>query len=151
MKRRSGIVRVRVPVLVLALAVPVLVAASCTRVVETRTTSEIRPMRYAILEVTREVAAQDSAIAMAKRALAAENLKLLREERATGTVEGGPVRMAAEGDQPALDATVTITANAQGTAAKFRIYASAVLAVGAVGGVDPRLTALVQRVSQGIR
>ncbi|HEY0306000.1 MAG TPA: hypothetical protein VGC44_13600, partial [Longimicrobiales bacterium] len=127
------------------------VVAGCTRVVETRTTSEIRPMRYAILEVTRAVAAQDSAIAMAKRALAAENLKLLREERATGTVEGGPVRMAAEGDQPALDATVTITANAQGPATRFRIYASAVLAAGAVGGVDPRLTALVQRVSQGIR
>ena len=126
-------------------------STACTRVVETRTTSEIRPMRYAILEVTHQLASADSAMAYAKRALAAENLKLMREDRATGTVEGGPVHFDAEGDQPALDATVTVTANTQGSATKFRVYASAVLPAGAVGGVDPRLMLLVQRVSARIR
>ncbi len=57
------------------------------------------------------------------------------------------MHVGADGDQPALDATVTITSNLQGTAGKFRVYASAVLPAGAVGGVDARLTALVQRIS----
>ena len=140
MKMRMG------PVLLLALGS----TAACTRVVDVRTTSEIRPMRYAILEITTQVASQDSAIAYAKRALAAENIKLIREERATGTVEGGPVHVNAEADQPALDATVTITTNAQATAGKFRVYASAVMPAGAVGGVDPRLTVLVQKLSKRI-
>ena len=131
----------------LVLIVGIGLTAGCTRVVDVRTTSEIRPMRYAIVEVTSQAVSQDSAIAHAKRALAAENLKLIREDRATGTVEGGPVHIAAEGDQPALDATVTITANVEGTAGKFRIYASAVMPAGAVGGVDARLTALVRRIA----
>ena len=126
-------------------------AIGCTRVVDVRTTSEIRPMRYAIEEITAPIASQDSAIAYAKRALAAENLKLMREERSTGTVEAGPVHFNAEGDQPALDATVTITANAQGAESKFRIYASAVMPAGTVGGVDARLTELVRRISMRIR
>ena len=142
MKRRLGLV------LVLVLGVG-LTATACTRVVDVRTTSEIRPMRYAIVEVTHVLAA-DSAMAYAKRALASENIKLIREEPATGTVEGGPVRIAAEGDQPSLDATVTITSNVQGTAGKFRVYASGVLPAGAVGGVDARLTALVRRISERI-
>ena len=133
----------------LVLALGMGIAAACTRVVDVRTTSEIRPMRYAIVEVTHALAA-DSAMANAKRALASENIKLIREEPATGTVEGGPVHFAAEGDQPALDATVTITSNLQGTAGKFRVYASAVLPAGAVGGVDARLTALVRRISERI-
>lgn len=108
-------------------------------------------MRYAIVEFTQQHGPADSAIAHAKRALAAENLKLIREDRATGTVEGGPAHFAAEGDQPALAATVAVTAKTEGTATKFRVYASAVLPVGAVGGVDPRLSALVQRVSARIR
>jgi hypothetical protein len=107
-------------------------------------------MRYAILEFTQQLASADSAIAYAKRALAAENLKLMRDDRATGTVEGGPVHFNAEGDQPSLDANVSVTTNTQGTASKFRVYASAVLPAGAVGGVDPRLSALVQRVSARI-
>jgi hypothetical protein len=94
---------------------------------------------------------QDSALAIAKRALAAENIRLLREVQATGTIEGGPLQFAAEGDQPALDATVTITAGGQGSGSKFRIYASAVLPAGAVGGIDARLTALVDRIAGRIQ
>ncbi len=127
-----------------------LFAAACTRVVETRTTSEIRPMRYAILEFTQQLGAPDSAFAYAKRALAAENIKLVREDRATGTVEGGPVHFNAEGDQPGLEATVSITTSTQGSASRFRVYASAVLPAGAVGGVDARLSALVQKLSSHI-
>ena len=146
MKQRLGIG------LVLGIGIGIgLSTAGCTRVVETRTTQEIRPMRYAILEFTQQVAAQDSPIEYAKRALAAENLKLIREDRATGTVEGGPVHIAAEGDLPALDATVTITAQMEGSASKFRVYASAVLPAGAVGGLDARLSALVQRISGRIQ
>jgi hypothetical protein len=123
---------------------------SCTRVVDIGTTSEVRPMRYAILEFTQNLAAQDSAFAYARRTLAAENIKLMREDRATGTVEGGPIHFAADGDQPALDATVTITTNTQGTASKFRVYSSAVMPAGAIGGVDARLSALVQKLAKRI-
>jgi hypothetical protein len=120
-------------------------AMACTRVVDVRTTSEVRPMRYAITEFTAGAVPPDSALAYAKRALAAENIAIMREEVATGTVEGGPVHFDAAGDEPALDATVTITAQPQSSGSRFRVYASAVLPAGAVGGVDARLTALVER------
>ena len=129
----------------------VLIASACTRVVDVRTTSEVRPMRYAITEVTADIGSQDTAVAIAKRALAAENIAIMREAVATGTVEGGPVHFDAAGDQPALDATVTITAQTQGTGTRFRVYASAVLPAGAVGGLDGRLKALADRVSARIR
>jgi hypothetical protein len=137
-----------VPVLVLGTGLGLTTA--CTRVVETRTTTEIRPMRYALLEFTSQLVRQDSAMVVAKRAFARENIKLLREVQATGTIEGGPIHFMAEGDQPALDATVTITSSMDGSASRFRIYASAVLPAGAVGGIDPRLTAFVERVAKGI-
>ena len=129
----------------------VLIATGCTRVVDVRTTSEVRPMRYAIVEVTSGAVSQDSALGMAKRALAAENIAVMREAAATGTVEGGPVHFDAVGDEPALDAVVTITTQAQGSGNRFRVYASAVMPAGAVGGVDARLKALAERVSARIR
>ncbi len=135
----------RIPLLAL-----VLLTSSCMKVVETTTTSEIRPMRYAILEFTPQLAAPDSALAYARRALAAENIKLIPGEASSAVVEGGPVHFDAAGELPALDANIAINAVTQGTATKFRVYASAVMPAGAVGGVDPRLMQLVERISRHI-
>ncbi len=122
---------------------------ACTRVVTT-TTQEVRPMRYALLEVTHRLATPDSALAYARRALAAEQIPLQPNDAATGGVTGGPVHFAADGELPGLNATVTITATTLAPETRFRVYASAVLAADQVGGVDPRLTALAQRISKRI-
>ena len=122
---------------------------ACTQVV-TSTTSEVRPMRYALVEFTQQLAAQDSATAYAQRALGAEKIKLQPGDISGGVVSGGPVHFNAEGEQPVLDATVTITAMTRGAETKYRIYASSVMPAGAIGGVDPRLMALVQRLSRHI-
>ena len=133
----------------IALAVFLVGVAACTQVV-TSTTSEIRPMRYALIEFTQQLAAHDSAVAYAKRAFAAEKIALQPGDVSGGVVVGGPLHFNAEGDQPVLDATITITSMTRGAETKYRIYAASVMPSGAVGGVDPRLMSLVQRLSQHI-
>jgi hypothetical protein len=129
-----------------ALMIVALALASCTQVV-TSTSTEVRPMRYALVEVTHPLASADSAIVYAQRALAAEKIPLAPGEVKSGVVASKPVHFAAEGDQPALDATVNITAVTRGTETRYRIYAAAVMPAEAIGGVDARLNALVQRLS----
>ena len=126
-----------------------LVWTACTQVV-TSTTSEVRPMRYALIEFTQQLAAADSAVTYAKRALAAEQIKLQPGDVSGGVVVGGPLHFNAEGDHPALDATITITAMTRGAETKYRIYAASVMPAGAIGGVDARLMALVQKMARNI-
>ena len=126
-----------------------LLFAACTTVVM-ESSSEVRPSRYAIIEFTQQLAAQDSAVAYAKRALAAEQISLVRAETQGPIVTGGPVAFAADSTLPKLDARVTISATTTGTATKFRIYATSVLNAGEVGGVDARLLALTQRLARRI-
>ena len=71
----------------IALAVFLLGTAACTQVV-TSTTSEIRPMRYALIEFTQQLAAHDSAVAYARRALAAEKITLQPGDVSGGVVVG---------------------------------------------------------------
>jgi hypothetical protein len=133
---------------------------ACTRVVTESVTTEVRPMRYAMLDVTKQLAAPDSAAAYARRALAAQQIKPRagtpqrvepgNAQIVTRVVEGGPVHFNAEGELPALDATVTITTMTRGSETRFSIYASGVLPPGVVGGIDPRLMQLVQRISAHI-
>jgi hypothetical protein len=123
--------------------------AACTQVV-TSTTSEIRPMRYALVEFTQQLAAHDSAVAYAKRALTAEKIAVQPGDVSGGVVVGGPLHFNAEGDHPVLDATITITAMTRGSETKYRIYAASVMPAGAIGGVDARLMSLVQRLSRHI-
>jgi hypothetical protein len=131
-----------------ALAASLLLAA-CTQVV-VESTQEVRPSRYAAVEVTRQLVSPDSAVTYAKRALAAEKLKLQPGNNEGGVVIAGPARFAAEGEQPALEATVTINTVTSGNDTKFRIFASAVVEPNIVGGVDPRLMALAQRLARHI-
>jgi hypothetical protein len=126
-----------------------LLLTACTQVV-TSTTSEVRPMRYALIEFTQQLAAHDSAVAYSRRALAAEQVKLQPGDVSGGVVVGGPLHFNAEGDQPVLDATITITSMTRGAETKYRIYAASVMPVGAIGGVDARLMALVQRMARNI-
>lgn len=129
-----------------ALVLIVSLATACTQVV-TSTTSEVRPTRYALVDLTQPVASQDSAVAYAKRALVLEKIRIQPGDASKGVIVGGPVRFNAEGEQPALDATITVTATTQGSESKFRIFATSVMPADAIGGVDPRLTALVRRLS----
>jgi hypothetical protein len=129
--------------LVAALA---LIGGACTQVV-VESTSEVRPSRYAVLEVTRPLLSQDSAVVYVKRALAAEQLKLQPGNNEGGVIIAGPARFAAEGDQPALEATVTINYVNSTSETKFRIFASSVVEPSVVGGVDARLTALARRLA----
>jgi hypothetical protein len=126
-----------------------LVVAACTQVV-TSTTTEVRPMRYALIEFTQQLASHDSAVAYARRALLAERIAVQPGDASTGVVTGGPLRFSAEGDQPALDATINITAMTRGAATTYRIYAASVMPAGTIGGVDPRLLAVVQRLGKHI-
>lgn len=130
------------------LAACVLLSSCRTVVVES--TNEVRPSRYAVVEVTRQLSSPDSAVAYAKRALAAEQLKLQPGNNEGGVVMAGPARFAAEGDQPALEATVTINTVTSGSDTKFRIFASSVVEPNVIGGVDPRLMALAQRLVRHI-
>ena len=126
-------------------AVALVMMAGCKTVVTT--TTEIRPNRYAGIEFAR-IASRDSIMAYAARALEQEQMKVLRVDAAAGTVMSGPVMYAAEGNQPALEATVTITTQATGDAVRIRIFASSMLEQNQVGGEDPRLVSLVQRVNK---
>jgi hypothetical protein len=123
--------------------------SSC-RTVVVESTNEVRPSRYAVVEVTRQLISPDSAVTYAKRALAAEQLKLKPGNTEGGVVIAGPARFAAEGEQPALEATVTINTVTSGSDTKFRIFASSVVEPNVIGGVDPRLTALAQRLIRHI-
>ena len=127
----------------------VLLVAACTQVV-VESSNEVRPSRYALIEFTQQLAAHDSAVAYARRALQAEQLELQPVNSESGVVIGGPARFAAEAELPALEATVTISTITRGTETKFRIYASATLQPNEVGGIDPRLMSLAQRLAQRI-
>lgn len=118
---------------------------ACTTVVET--TTEIRPSRYAGVEFTREVS-HDAIMDYAARALQQEHLQVQQIDEDGGTLTAGPAKFAAEGDQPALDATVTISAKTTGNETRIRIFASSMIEQDQTGGRDARLAALVQRVNQ---
>jgi hypothetical protein len=125
-------------------------AASCVRTVSTTTTSEVRPLRYALTDVATELSNADSALAIAQQALVAENIKQLPAAEAR-SVRGGPIHFAAEGELPVLDAELTISLLPDRQPVRYRVYASAVMPAGAIGGVDPRLTALTKRIAQRIQ
>jgi len=129
----------------LLLLCTLLLAACRTVVVES--TNEVRPSRYAAIEFTKQLAHPDSAVAYAKRAMAAEQLKLQPGSTDGGVVMSRPVRFAAEGDQPALEATVSINTVTSGADTKFRIFASSVVEPNVIGGVDARLVALARRLA----
>ena len=124
-----------------------IVMAACTQVV-VDTTHEVRPNRYAILEFTQQLASHDSAIAYAQRAVLAEGLKLQRAGDKPAPVVTQPVHFAAEGELPALDATIRITSVTSGSETRFRIFASAELKPSEVGGVDARLMSLIDRLAK---
>lgn len=122
-----------------------MILGACKTVVTT--TSEIYPSRYAIIEFTRQVS-HNAIMDYAARAVHEENLKVQKVDDAAGTVTAGPIKFAAEADQPALDATVTIATETTGNETRIRIVASSVLEKTQVGGPDARLASLVQRVNQ---
>src|SRR5687767_13526658 len=103
-----------------ALVLCALLMGGC-RTVVVESTSEVRPSRYAAIEFTRQLAHPDSAVAYARRALAAEQLKLQPGSTDGRVVMAGPVRFAVEADQPALEATVSINTVTSGADTKFRI------------------------------
>lgn len=119
--------------------------AGCKTVVTT--TTEIRPSRYAALEFTRPVS-HDRIVQYAQQALRAENIKIQSVDSDAGTVSGGPVKFAGTADAPELDATVTITTNTTGANTTVRIYTSSAIKQNEVGGQDPRLMELAQRIEK---
>ena len=119
--------------------------SSCKTVVTT--TTEIRPSRYAVLEFTRPVS-HDSIMAYAQRAVVAENIRVQQIDSDGGTVMAGPVKFPAADGQPALDATVTISAQTTGATTRVRLFASSPLDPEMVGGTDARLMTLIQRIEQ---
>ena len=122
-----------------------LLLSGCKTVVTT--TTEIRPSRYAVLEFTRPVS-HDSIMAYAQRAVAAENIKVQQIDSDGGTVMAGPVKFPSADGQPALDATVTISAQTTGATTRVRLFASSPIEPEKVGGVDARLMTLIQRIEQ---
>lgn len=126
-----------------------LVTSACTRVVTTSTT-EIRPSRYAVLDFEQQVP-RDSMFNQLRRAVEAEGINVRDADRETGIITAGPVRIAASADQPALDAELSISTQAVGRNSRVRIFASAVLAAGQMGGKDARLMELAQRVERRLR
>ena len=122
-----------------------IVLIGCKTVVTT--TTEIRPSRYAVLEFTRPVS-HDSIMAFAQRAVIAENLKVQQVDEDGGTVMAGPVKYGEKDGLPALDATVTISAQTTGVETRVRLFASSPVAPETVGGTDARLMALIQRIEQ---
>lgn len=127
------------------LLVAVLVLSACRTVVTT--TTEIRPSRYAVLEFTRLVS-PDSVVAYAKRAVTAENLKVRSVDQAAATVTAGPRLFARTDSLPALEAQVTISAEASGPETRVRIVVSSPVEAGQRGGVDARLMQMAQQIEQ---
>jgi hypothetical protein len=119
--------------------------AGCKTVVTT--TTEIRPSRYAAIEFTRQVS-HDAVMRYAAQAVKAENLNVQHIDQDGGTLTAGPAKYPAAGDEPALDATVTISTETTGNETRIRIFASSALEQNQVGGKDARLASLVQRVNQ---
>jgi hypothetical protein len=119
--------------------------AGCKTVVTT--TTEIHPSRYAAAEITRRISG-DSALTYAAQAVQQENLKIRQIDRVQHTLSAGPARFAAAPDQPALDATITISAEPLGDEMRIRIFASSVIEQNEIGGQDARLVSLVQRLKQ---
>lgn len=126
-------------------AAALVLLAACKTVVTT--TTEVRPSRYAGIEFTREVS-HDAIMDYAARAVQQERLNVQQIDEDGGTLSAGPVKFAAEGDQPALDATVTISTKTTGNETRIRIFASSVIEQDEIGGQDARLASLVQRVNQ---
>ena len=122
-----------------------LVVAGCKTVVTT--TTEIRPSRYAAIEVTRQVS-HDAIMKYAAQAVTAENLSVQQVDQDGGTLTAGPARYPATDDQPALDATLTISTQTTGNETRIRIFASSAIEQNQIGGKDARLASLVQRVNQ---
>lgn len=120
-----------------------LLLAGCKTV--TTTTTEIRPTRFAILEFSRPVS-HDSIVAYAQRVLKEHNLKIQSIDRDGGIITGGPIKYPARDGLPALDATVTISAQTSGAESRVRIYAASVLEANQKGGVDARLMELAQKI-----
>lgn len=129
----------------LAGALSLILLAGCKTVVTT--TTEVRPSRYAAVEIMRRVS-RDSVMDYAARAVQQESLKVQKVDRVAGTLSAGPARFAAAADQPALEATLTISAQQLGDDTRIQILASSVLAENEIGGQDARLVSLVQRVKQ---
>ena len=127
------------------LLVSVLGLTACKTVVTT--TTDIRPARYAVLEFERPLS-HDNAVAYAQQALKAEKIKIESVDEEKATVIGGPQKIAATGGQPALEATITITATTTGANSRVRIYATSVIEKDAMGGVDARLMELAQRIEK---
>lgn len=122
-----------------------LLLTACRTVVTT--TTEVRPSRYAVLEFTRPVS-HDSIMAFAKRAVTAESIKIQQVDEDGGTLMAGPVNIAAVDGQPALAATVTISAQTSGATTRVRLFASSVVEPEVLGGTDARLMSLIQRIEQ---
>ena|SRR5687767_1385856 len=119
--------------------------AGCKTVVTT--TTEIRPSRYAGIEFTRQVS-HDAIMKYAEQAVKAENLIVQQIDQDGGTLTAGPARYPATADQPALDATLTISTQTTGNETRVRIFASSTLEQNQIGGKDARLASLVQRVNE---
>lgn len=126
-------------------AVLLVVLAGCKTVVTT--TTEIRPSRYAAIEFTRQVS-HDAVMKYAAQAVKAENLNVQQIDQDGGTLTAGPARYPATAEEPALDATLTISTETTGNETRIRIFASSAIEQNQVGGKDARLASLVQRVNQ---
>jgi hypothetical protein len=121
--------------------------AACKTVVTT--TTEIRPSRYAGIEFTRQVS-HDAIMKYAVQAVKAENLDVQQVDENSGTITAGPANYPASAGEPALNATVTISAQTTGNETRIRIFASSTLEQNQTGGKDARLASLVQRLNQGL-
>jgi hypothetical protein len=125
-------------------AVLSIMLAGCKTVVTTST--EIRPSRYAGIEFTRQVS-HDAIMKYAEQAVKTENLPVQQMDRDGGILTAGPARYPATADEPALDATLTISTQTTGNETRIRIFASSTLEPNEIGGKDARLASLVQRVN----
>ncbi|HUP89629.1 MAG TPA: GGDEF domain-containing protein [Longimicrobiales bacterium] len=138
--------RNRIEVAATSMMLAVLMMLSACKTVVT-TTTEIRPARYAVLEFTRPVS-HDNIVKFAQQAVRAENLKVQSVDADKAIVMAGPLKMAATGGQPALEALITISAETSGANTRVRIYASSPVEQNQIGGTDARLMDLAQRIEK---
>ena len=131
--------------LAITLAACVVTVTACKTVVTT--TTEVRPSRYAAREFTRAIA-RDSLLKVARSAFDAENIEIQQVDRTAGMIEAGPVAFAATADQPALQATVKLSAQQRNGTTIVRIFATSILEPSQKGGQDARLVDLIQRIER---
>lgn len=127
------------------LLVLLVLSSGCRTVVTT--TTEIRPARYAVLEFTRPVS-HDNIVRFAQAAVRAEKLKVQSVDPDKAIVMAGPIKMPASQGQPALEASITISAETNGANSRVRIYASSPVEQNEKGGTDARLMELAQRIEK---